>query len=109
VKRLLDRPGNIEIQLDLFYDYRNNLATYPKIQAFLRDRQPPTLIVRGANSCKELVKKRASRAATGRSPSGTARRAPGRLRARPWQRRLGVLEPGARRPARGPDRAPQAR
>jgi pimeloyl-ACP methyl ester carboxylesterase len=46
---LLDRPGNIEIQLDLFLDYRNNLATYPQIQAFLRDRKPPTLIVWGKN------------------------------------------------------------
>lgn len=46
---LLDRPGDIEIQLDLFYDYRNNVAVYPQIQAFLRDRQPPTLIVWGRN------------------------------------------------------------
>lgn len=46
---LLDRPGNIEIQLDLFYDYRNNVTLYPKFQAFFRDRQPPTLIVWGAN------------------------------------------------------------
>jgi pimeloyl-ACP methyl ester carboxylesterase len=46
---LLDRPGNIEIQLDLFYDYRNNVPTYPPIQAFFRDRKPPTLIVWGKN------------------------------------------------------------
>ncbi len=46
---LLDRPGNIEIQLDLFYDYRTNVTLYPKFQAFFRDRQPPTLIVWGAN------------------------------------------------------------
>jgi pimeloyl-ACP methyl ester carboxylesterase len=46
---LLDRPGNLEIQLDLFLDYRNNLAIYPQIQAFLRDRKPPTLIVWGKN------------------------------------------------------------
>ena len=46
---LLDRAGNVEIQLDLFYDYRTNVALYPQIQAFLRDRQPPTLIVWGRN------------------------------------------------------------
>jgi pimeloyl-ACP methyl ester carboxylesterase len=46
---LLDRPGNAEIQLDMFYDYRTNLPLYPKIQAWFRDRQPPTLIVWGQN------------------------------------------------------------
>jgi pimeloyl-ACP methyl ester carboxylesterase len=46
---LLDRPGNADIQMDLFYDYRTNLPLYPKIQAYFRDRQPPTLIVWGKN------------------------------------------------------------
>nr|WP_235031240.1 alpha/beta hydrolase [Geminicoccus flavidas] len=46
---LLDRPGNREIQLDLFYDYRTNVQIYPQIQAFFRERQPPTLIVWGKN------------------------------------------------------------
>ena len=46
---LLDRPGNKDIQLDLFYDYRTNVALYPQFQAFFRDRQPPTLIVWGKN------------------------------------------------------------
>nr|WP_223861509.1 alpha/beta hydrolase [Geminicoccus harenae] len=46
---LLDRPGNREIQLDLFYDYRTNVQLYPQIQAFFRDRRPPTLIVWGEN------------------------------------------------------------
>jgi pimeloyl-ACP methyl ester carboxylesterase len=46
---LLDRPGNIEIQLDLFYDYRTNVELYPRFQQFLRERQPPTLIVWGQN------------------------------------------------------------
>src|SRR5262249_45044949 len=45
----LDRPGSAEIQLDLFYDYRNNVALYPQFQAFFREAQPPTLIVWGAN------------------------------------------------------------
>jgi pimeloyl-ACP methyl ester carboxylesterase len=46
---LLDRPGNVEIQLDLFYDYRTNLDLYPRFQEFFRTRQPPTLIVWGRN------------------------------------------------------------
>ncbi|HEX4970659.1 MAG TPA: alpha/beta hydrolase, partial [Steroidobacteraceae bacterium] len=46
---LLDRPGNVEIQLDLFYDYRTNLALYPQFQQFFRERQPPALIVWGKN------------------------------------------------------------
>lgn len=46
---LLDRPGNQEIQLDLFYDYRTNLPLYPQWQAYFRQVQPPTLVVWGAN------------------------------------------------------------
>ena len=46
---LLDRPGNVEIQLDLFRDYATNVALYPRFQAFFRERRPPTLIVWGRN------------------------------------------------------------
>ena len=46
---LLDRPGNADIQLDLFYDYRTNLALYPAVQAWFREQRPPTLIVWGRN------------------------------------------------------------
>ncbi|MEO1135877.1 MAG: alpha/beta hydrolase [Pseudomonadota bacterium] len=46
---LLDRPGNKDIQLDLFYDYRTNVTEYPKWQALFRAHQPPTLIVWGKN------------------------------------------------------------
>ncbi|HEY0792476.1 MAG TPA: alpha/beta hydrolase [Chthoniobacterales bacterium] len=45
----LDRPGNDEIQLDLFYSYRTNVPLYPEFQAFFRQYQPPTLIVWGKN------------------------------------------------------------
>ena len=45
----LDRPGNRDIQMDLFYDYRTNLPLYPEFQAFFRKHQPPTLIVWGKN------------------------------------------------------------
>jgi pimeloyl-ACP methyl ester carboxylesterase len=45
----LDRPGNREIQMDLFYDYRTNVPLYPEFQAFFRTYQPPTLILWGKN------------------------------------------------------------
>jgi len=46
---LLDRPGNQEIQLQLFYDYGSNPPLYPQWQAYFREYQPPTLIVWGKN------------------------------------------------------------
>ena len=46
---LLDRPGNRDIQLDLFRDYGTNVPLYPEFQAFFRRYQPPTLIVWGKN------------------------------------------------------------
>ncbi len=49
VQPLLDRAGNQEIQLAMFYDYGTNPALYPKWQAYLREHQPPTLIVWGQN------------------------------------------------------------
>ena len=45
----IERPGQHRAQLDLFYDYRNNLSHYPAWQAYLRKRQPPMLIVWGKN------------------------------------------------------------
>lgn len=45
----LDRPGNKEIQLDLFHDYRTNLPLYPAWQAYLRRHRPPTLVLWGKN------------------------------------------------------------
>ncbi|QJR34081.1 alpha/beta fold hydrolase [Gemmatimonas groenlandica] len=46
-QRLLDRPGNDEIQLDLFYDYGSNVPLYPQFQSYFRHYQPPMLIVWG--------------------------------------------------------------
>jgi len=46
---LLGRPGNDEIQLDLFLDYASNVALYPKFQAYLRTKRPPLLAVWGKN------------------------------------------------------------
>jgi pimeloyl-ACP methyl ester carboxylesterase len=46
---LLDRPGNADIQLDLFYDYRTNPPLYPQWQEYFRRQRPPTLVVWGKN------------------------------------------------------------
>ena len=43
----LARPGEADIQSELFYDYRTNLTEYPAWQIWLRQRHPPTLIVWG--------------------------------------------------------------
>ncbi|TFI54871.1 alpha/beta hydrolase [Mastigocladus laminosus UU774] len=46
---LLDRPGNNDIQLKLFYSYSTNPPLYPQWQEYFRKHQPPTLIVWGKN------------------------------------------------------------
>jgi pimeloyl-ACP methyl ester carboxylesterase len=46
---LLARPGNDEIQLDLFLDYASNVALYPKFQQYFRTHRPPLLAVWGRN------------------------------------------------------------
>src|SRR5215469_5560441 len=46
---LLARPGNDEIQLDLFLDYASNVALYPKFQEYFRTYRPPLLAVWGKN------------------------------------------------------------
>ncbi len=49
VQPLLDRPGNNEIQLALFYSYGRNPPLYPAWQEYFRKYQPPTLVVWGKN------------------------------------------------------------
>jgi pimeloyl-ACP methyl ester carboxylesterase len=44
---LLERPGNKEIQLDLFLDYASNVKLYPRFQEYFRDSQPPLLAIWG--------------------------------------------------------------
>ncbi|KAJ7147708.1 alpha/beta hydrolase fold protein [Mycena crocata] len=44
---LLQRPGNFDIQLDLFKDYQNNVALYPQFQDYFRKSQVPLLAVWG--------------------------------------------------------------
>jgi pimeloyl-ACP methyl ester carboxylesterase len=46
---LLQRPGNKEIQLDLFLDYASNVKLYPKFQEYFRKSKPPLLAIWGKN------------------------------------------------------------
>ena len=46
---LIARPGNMDIQLDLFLDYATNVALYPAFQAYFRKHPPPRLSVWGKN------------------------------------------------------------
>jgi len=46
---LLARPGNADIQLDLFLDYANNIKLYPSFQQYFREHAPRTLVVWGKN------------------------------------------------------------
>ena len=43
------RPGVADLQLDLFGDYRTNVALYPTFQTYFRTRKPPLLAVWGKN------------------------------------------------------------
>lgn len=43
----LNQPGQAEIQSDLFYDYRTNVAAYPKWQAWMQKTQPNLLVLWG--------------------------------------------------------------
>src|SRR5215472_11389744 len=43
----LNQPGQAEIQSDFFYDYRTNVDSYPKWQAWMREKQPRLLVIWG--------------------------------------------------------------
>jgi len=43
----MNKPGTVEIALDLFYDYRTNVAAFPAWQDYLRAHKPPLLVVWG--------------------------------------------------------------
>ncbi|MFT7595943.1 MAG: pimeloyl-ACP methyl ester carboxylesterase [Paracoccaceae bacterium] len=46
---LLDRPGNNDIQLDMFLSYATNVGQYPHWQELFREHQPPAIILWGKN------------------------------------------------------------
>lgn len=52
----LNRPGQAEIQVELFYDYRTNLAAYPVWQQWLRTRRPRTLVLWGRHDASFLAR-----------------------------------------------------
>jgi pimeloyl-ACP methyl ester carboxylesterase len=45
--RFLNAPGQAQIQVDLFYDYRTNVDAYPQWQAWLQKKQPRLLVIWG--------------------------------------------------------------
>jgi pimeloyl-ACP methyl ester carboxylesterase len=44
---MIARPGNMDIQLDLFLDYANNVRLYPAFQEYFRKSKPPLLAIWG--------------------------------------------------------------
>lgn len=44
---LMSRPGNVEVQFQLFTDYRSNVQLYPSFQEFFREYRPPALVIWG--------------------------------------------------------------
>src|SRR5580658_2732670 len=46
---MIARPGNMDIQLDLFLDYANNVKLYPAFQEYFRKSMPPLLAIWGKN------------------------------------------------------------
>jgi pimeloyl-ACP methyl ester carboxylesterase len=46
---MVSRPGNTDIQLDLFFDYANNVKLYPAFQEYFRKSKPPLLAIWGKN------------------------------------------------------------
>ncbi|TCD68589.1 hypothetical protein EIP91_010378 [Steccherinum ochraceum] len=44
---LINRPGNPEIQVDIMFDYQNNVKLYPTFHKYFREYNPPTLAVWG--------------------------------------------------------------
>jgi pimeloyl-ACP methyl ester carboxylesterase len=67
----LDRPGNREVQLALFRDYRFNLDEYPTFQEYFRAYQPPTLVAGASTTRSSGPTARARSAATCRRPRST--------------------------------------
>lgn len=49
IQYLLDRPGNQEVQLEMFLDYGTNVDEYPRWQKLFREHQPPALLMWGKN------------------------------------------------------------
>ena len=82
----LSQPAQDRIQLDLFYDYRTNVASYPRWQEYLRSHRPPTLVVWGKYDPSFTVAARPPMDATSPMPRSTCWR-PGTSRSTRRRRR----------------------
>lgn len=88
----LSRPGQRAIQAALLYDYRTNVASYPRWQAWLRERQPPLLVM---GALRSLVRHAGRRGLQARRPgSGVARPRCRPFRPRRKDRRSRAADPG---------------
>ena len=93
---LLERPGQAEIQLDLFLDYASNVALYPKVQAILRTHRPPLLAIWGKHDPFFVpagpatgATIRAPRSASWRPGTSPSRRIPGKWPGACWSSSTG--------------------
>ena len=68
----LNRPGQGDIQSDLFYDYRTNVEAYPKWQAWMHKNQPRLLVIWGKYECHSIRPNRNPTAATCPRPKSTS-------------------------------------
>ena len=66
-------PARLDIQSDLFYDYRTNVDAYPKWQAWMREKQPRLLVIWGKYDLSfELSRTGSAIARTCRRPKSTS-------------------------------------
>jgi pimeloyl-ACP methyl ester carboxylesterase len=68
----LSRPGQQDIQTDLFYDYRTNVASYHAWQDWLRKRQPPLQVVWAATTPRSRSRRPRHTAGTCQTPRCTS-------------------------------------
>ena len=68
----LSKPGQAEIQSDLFYDYRTNVEAYPKWQAWMREKQPRLLVIWGKHDFRSISVNQNDTAKMCRKPKSTS-------------------------------------
>ena len=64
----LSQPGQQDIQTDLFYDYRTNVASYPAWQRWLREHQPPCWSSGAVTTPRSRSMRRRRTSATSQTP-----------------------------------------
>jgi pimeloyl-ACP methyl ester carboxylesterase len=68
----LSRPGQQDIQTELFYDYRTNVASYTAWQDWLRQHQPPLQVLWGATTPRSKSRRPRPTAGTCQTPRCTS-------------------------------------